>query len=333
MSDYQLIIQKPKVSELIVDADLNMGTHAIKSDSAPTAGIPIDHVKLPLPEGSDYIVESVVPTEETPASVTVEQSTIIQTGIADIPNIYDASDATKAQYSEGIAFDGPLISWDLGQIYKSLYLSVKLGGYNTDGISRLEMSLDGESWTTFATITGTLDTEETTSLGEIVSDVRHLRWWGVGPGSGRRQALYYLRIAEVYYVATPTPTIAAGLKITFGASQTVTPAISTNGTEYTDLEPLTGITSVWTFPAQYVQKVRWCATDLPTGTLSLYERITDRVAAEHGHGSGIVDALHTPENFGSRGVVLGAGIRGTGSTADRLIVLEEIVKKLAQMVD
>jgi len=292
--------------------------------------IPLNKVKLPTPLESDYITPLNVQVSSyaiLPMNLSAKELRV--SGVVNKSNIYDGDDTTYA-YSSGIVGKGQTLEkivWDLGSI-RECNIRYKHQTINLWSYSRLWYSNDDVNYTLIDEVTN--DTKEGTvtvtcrylkweignmsSLYDVYGDAFRLYTLEVLEDS----RLYLTDDDETSYWQ-PDPIneagayvifdmgalkICGGCRIYWGAENRPSSyviEVSEDGSTWETVYDSNGETppagwKEYSWNARYCRYIRYRNTH-PTGEnqqineFDYYSRIVERVASEHGHGSGITPHL------------------------------------------
>jgi len=287
----------------------------------------LNRVKLPSPSTSDYISPSAASASSS-TRASSEAYEVYDIGVTNKANIYDLDDDTYASYS--IAPDTPeteLMRWDFGSAEERwIYYRMSPTG-STLVHSRLYYSSDGSTWTKFVDISGGTPAGPATFTGAF----RYIKWTASSAsGSTFSVKLNSLDVAESFKYTIdddtttkwrPSPAneagawiqwdtgaaiILCGCRIYWGTDTNYLPSayriqVSEDGSTWEDVvtetsPPPAGAWMEYSWRARYGRYIRLIVdTHGPSGTeiyeMDYYSRLVDRVAAEHGHGSGVTPHL------------------------------------------
>jgi len=287
--------------------------------------IALNKVKLPAPSASDYV--SPKGASASSAGIIDLSALVLRRhagGITNEPNIYDENDGTYAYPTATIpaGIETEIMVWDLGVVRK-ITLKYKMYGYYCS--IRLYRSEDD---VTYDLIDKTDYGKAETKTGTVTITARYIKWMCYDPSetSGINFRLYTVDIYDHFYTVDdnlttkwrPSPAneanawcqwdtgalrILGGCRIYWGADTAYLPSeykiqLSEDGTTWVDVvhetsAPPAGAWKEYSWNARYGRYLRLLViTHGSSGTeiyeMDYYSRITDRVAAEHGHGSSIV---------------------------------------------
>jgi len=285
--------------------------------------IPLNKVKLPTPLESDYVTpSSALASSSYKSGVFAEQKIRNPRAIRDEANIYDDDDNTYAgvytSAHEGIV---EVVVWDLGAV-QTRTLRVKHRSTHIDCISRIYVSSDDITYTLVS------EAENATVTDTYTGDFRYVKWEVENSSSvgARLHFLYTLNVDEMHpsnAVDDNTSTyweslnesnpyltvdmgalkICSGIRVywgTEGRPSNYKISVSEDNVTWEDVlsfdeMPPANAWMEYIFNARYCRYIRIQALE----TLSMrihevdyYSRIVERVASEHGHGSGITPHLH-----------------------------------------
>ncbi len=279
-------------------------------------------VKLPAPSESDYATPSAVSAFGTNLyPVTISDKVLRNpTPVTDQPNIYDNDDETFARLTNDIPVTTQeVLVWDMGSVDKR-NVTYKIGSGSPSQKVRLQCSSDDVEYTLIdEAVNGIKSGGEVLTFrylkweSQNIDAIQH-------PGSDHKY--YTLNVEEYTYPESNTIDegvdtkwradeigawcrwdmealkICGGLRVYWGADEAYRPTayrieVSENGTDWTTVatETEAAPASAWkeySFNAWYARYIRLIVdTHSASGTeifeADYYSRITERVAAEHGH--------------------------------------------------
>jgi len=347
------------------------GFNTIIPEVTPTEiEIPLNKVKLPTPLESDYVTPAnVLVSSYTKEGVSAEQKIRNPRTIRNENNIYDNDDSTYGDvYTH--AWEGKIevVVWDLGSV-KTRVLRVKHWG-TPQCYSRICVSGDDSTYTTVSESTGTI-IEET-----YTGDFRYVKYEieNVGSVSGYLPRLYTLNVNEktplnsidddlvTYWesVSESNPyltvdvgalKICSGIRVYWGSTgrpSNYKISVSEDNVVWEDVltfdeAPPADTWTEYIFNARYVRYIRIQA--LETLAMRIYEvdyysRIVERVASEHGHGSGVTPHLHVEHSSSHPKMMIAETLRnerirkyGDFIRRRRMTDLIEYVKALEKELD
>jgi hypothetical protein len=300
------------------------------SPKPPKIEISLNQVKLPTPSTSEYVNPlDADASSGVGYPLSDKELRVHSGGITNKPNIYDGNPATYANPTTDLAVGETreCIVWDLGKTV-SCKVKYKIEGVYNTRIVKLYYSSDDVTYTlidqseggviaegetgylTFrylkweadnstATTTGLGDyfrlyTLELTPLPSVVYDDDTLTVWQPYPvneaGAWLKMDMGALKIVGAIRVYFPDSAYIPTFKI------------QTSEDDVTYEDVLTGQTgsvgwNEYTFMARYARYVRLVVEDYGTSSgikiaeIDYWSRLVDRVASEHGHGSGITPHL------------------------------------------
>jgi len=317
----------PPAPHIHGDADLS-GISWDKILNKPTS-FPVDlhRVKLPSPLTSDFITPSSV---ESDAPDDFPDMTPISGSIG--AEAYDGDPGTyyeKAYY--GGSHSERFVTWDLGekrpvQIYFDGYVYVFGSGGQASMHLRLQVSDDNENWTTVASVDayapyisgGDSDRKQF----NIVTECRYISLLASGYSDYNGDTIRLrARVHEIHLFTDATTIdddettgtiikygtfdigaekICSAVRVNLHNADYIPPSIdlyvSLDGVNFEKVGTYDNLTQGWndlTFNARYMRYFKIeSSTWFGLSEVDYYSRITDRVAAEHGHGSGVKDYLN-----------------------------------------
>jgi len=309
---------------------------------SPPPIIGLHKVKLPSPSVSDYITPtSSLSSSNEEIDLSVHVLRRHADGVTNESNIYDDDDGTYALPGSNLAAyeTREVMVWDLGSV-KTRRVKYRIWAYVSKCYGRIKYSNDDSTYTLLA------EAESGAVSGEETVTFRYLKWEVYnGYNTSYPSSDFRLCTLDVWYdssflidddtgsfwksntetnpwarVDTGALKILGGCRIYFPAvSHDFKVAVSEDGSTWEDVySGSTPGSEGWvecSWSARYARYIRVQGVgslSMQINEIDYYSKITDRVAAEHGHGSGVT------------GKIKGHGVR-KGFTHR-----EKIKKKLAE---
>lgn len=321
----------PPAPHIHGDADLS-GISWDKILNKPTSfPVDLHRVKLPSPLTSDFITPllreaatglvSSVKDGANASQLTVNPNNM------DTSPVYDDDDNTAAHIMKASNGDTIQLQWDLGSnIMRKIYVKHGLSVGSYGFYTYIDISEDGDSWETISSKDSYYGLRTTTYQG--IHKFRYVRWriHGIDNVTMCDWYLYTLNTypaddpnkvvdddeASVFQfdpsVSVPYITldlsaekIISAIRVNFPDASYLPSQInlygSLDGENFDLIDTFENFTTGWnelTFNARYLRyfKLEFDTPNIKTAEIDYYSRITDRVAAEHGHGSGVKDYLN-----------------------------------------
>ena len=295
-----------------------MGSHS----KAVVTDIALNKVKLPSPEAGDYV---------TPGGVLASSSDNLGNHELREPvppnnkaNIYDMDDETSARGDGNELSEAELIVWDLGSIAsRKLIFKHRAWAGSDPATSRLQYSETDGGWLDLSVIVKAEDSGEEFKEGEETKSCRYLRWMGKYDETNSDAFVdLFILMAE-------------------GADTRPENTISENTGWAWRPNPVNEAGAYWkeySWNARYARYVRLIVdTHGATGTeifeADYYSRLIDRVASEHGHGSGIEPHLQVIYSEGHPKMAFGYAVRE--KVKQKLLIAKDraSVPNLLELID